>query len=453
MIRRPPRSTLSSSSAASDVYKRQHNFYPQHGASASDGIALLALGLGGTVVDGGACVRITGNDDSAETVYSGELQDSFMALDLDLPFREQNSLVMQPLSEAEKHGTLQPVGGVISSDGLINHMSYTSPGDAKKLKEMKNKSSNQRLGGQDVHGMKREFSHFKKTTTLIGSQRAKPASGQRQVVTMGGALGCEDLALKPLLKTLLKIGSDGFECPVEIEFAINLSEDENKPHEFVLLQTRPMSMWKGDAHHGFNTLPEPDISMVATRRALGNGPVLGVRDVVFIDPDNFNPAKAHELVPILAELNRQHKEAGTHYMLVCPGRIGTQQSNMGIPVHWSDINCTRCIVETDIQGTDVPPSEGTHFFQNLVAFGIAYFTVYKTDEGHVDYSWLKQMLPPQTRENGEVVRSIRFENPLEIVVDGVTACGVVMKPPNDFSTTVAQQSAFASIQDFQQSRL
>merc|ERR1719247_3958336 len=127
---------------------------------------------------------------------------------------------------------------------------------------------------------------------------------------MEGVLSCQELNLRPMLDTLLEIGTKGFECPVEIEFSCNLSKDLDKPHEFVLLQTRPMSMWKSNIHHGFDTLPEPDISVVATRRALGNGNVLDVQDIVFVDPDNFDPTQADTLVPTISRLNKQFKDAG-----------------------------------------------------------------------------------------------------------------------------------------------
>jgi len=435
---------------------RAHNFYPQNGARASDGIAMLGLGLGGTIVDGGACVRITPHNKNASPSYSGRFQERFMALDLTLPFREQKSLVMLPLEEAQKHGTLAPVGGICQADGVIHHMPWTSVRDSQVSSE-RPVGSMERLGGQDVHGLKREFSSFKqKQQQPTQAQKIDGTAlkaGDKVVVTMDGVLTCEELNLRPLLDTLLKIGTEGFECPVEIEFCVNLSSEIDKPHEFVLLQTRPMSMWKSNIHHGFNTLPEPDISVVATRRALGNGAVLDVQDIVFVDPDNFDPTKANDLVPVISNLNRKFKDANAGYMLVCPGRIGTKQKDMGIPVQWSDINGTRCIVETDIQGIDVPPSEGTHFFQNLVSFGIAYFTVYRSDEGHVDISWMKQMLPPEIRSNGEAVRCIHFDQPLEIIIDGVTSCGVVMKPPNTFGETVSQQSAFSNLMNYQHSRL
>lgn len=274
---------------------------------------------------------------------------------------------------------------------------------------------------------------------------APPGSGASKVVTMDGILQCKDLNLRGLLKKLLKIGSDGFECPVEIEFAVNLSEDPDVPHDFVLLQTRPMSMWRKTVHHGFNSLPPRETSIIATKRALGNGEIDGIHDVVFIDPNNFNATNAAALVPVISAINKQFKDKGVGYLLICPGRIGTQQQDMGIPVQWSDINATRCIVETDIQGVDVPPSEGTHFFQNLVSFGIAYMTVYKSDEGHVDLSWLTQLLPPNERNSDGIVRTLHFEEPLQIVVDGTSSCGVVMKPPHDFNTVVAQQSAFMDL--------
>lgn len=426
---------------------RAHNFYPQNGARASDGIAMLALGLGGTVVDGGACVRITANNDSAPS-YNKKLQSDFMALDVTLPFREQKSIVNLDLPIAQEHGTLLAVGGYIDDNGEMVHMPYQSPQQqmASDLRQQ-NATQPERLGGNDVHGMKREFSATPAPQLSESDLEFLSGDGKSKVVTMDGILQCEDLNLRGLLKELLKIGSLGFECPVEIEFAVNLSESADQPHEFVLLQTRPMSMWRKTVHHGFNTLPPPEASIIATKRALGNGEIDGIHDIVFIDTDNFDPSRAAELVPIISAINQQFKEKGVGYLLICPGRVGTHQADMGIPVQWSDISATRCIVETDIQGVDVPPSEGTHFFQNLVSFGIAYLTVYKSDEGHVDMAWLKQLLHPDERNSDGVVRTLHFEQPMQIVIDGTSSCGVVMKPDHDFNTIVAQQSAFMGLED------
>ena len=127
-----------------------------------------------------------------------------------------------------------------------------------------------------------------------------------------------------------------------------------------------------------DSLPDADTSIFASKHALGNGVVRNAKDVVFVHPDDF-PKSSTELEQVAKDIgyfNNMLREQRRGFVLICPGRFGTQQEGKGIPVQWPDINGTKCIVETDIKGVNVPPSEGTHFFQNIASFGIGYVTVY-----------------------------------------------------------------------------
>jgi hypothetical protein len=273
-----------------------------------------------------------------------------------------------------------------------------------------------------------------------------------RVVDMTGVLQRKDLALQELLGRLLEVGTEGFETPVEIEWAVNLAQNPGELHEFVLLQTRPMSMWKREAHLGIEpgALPDASQSFFASKRALGNGRVRELHDVVFVHPDDFpkTPAEMAEAVNGIGELNTMLLAAKRGYVLMCPGRFGTQREGMGIPVQWPHINGSKVMVETDIKGLDVPPSEGTHFFQNIASFGIGYVTVH-VEDGHVQYDWLKTQVKSK---KGCVCHAV-FEEPLEVVLDGMTSCAVGMMPGADFSSVVAQSSAFVSLNNGQFSSL
>jgi hypothetical protein len=445
---------------------RAHNFYPQPGARNDHGVALLALGLGSTVVDGGACTRITPHPSAVDigepsNSRNSEFQRSFVALDLNLRFREERSLVELPLSKAADHGSFQAVGGLRNSRdpampvvALRWHHPNANASDSKQDADDSVPLSMQ----SSVHGEVVEFAPDFKPGKVRGKERAVENGGvdiasYERVVCMEGVLGDKSLSLRQLLGRLLQIGTEGFECPVEIEWAVNLAQKPGDIHELVLLQTRPMSMWKREIHVGIDaeSLPDEDQSIFTSKKALGNGKVQNITDVVFVHPDNF-PGEPGTLLQVAKDIGQYNKTLSAEkkgFILICPGRFGTQREGMGIPVSWPDINGTKCIVETDIKGLDVPPSEGTHFFQNIASFGIGYVTVYSAGEGHVTYDWLRE----HVKDSKGIVQHAVFENPLEIIIDGMTGCAVAMKPGCDFSTVVAQSSAFMSMNSGQYSSL
>jgi len=440
---------------------RAYNFYPQDGARNEHGIALLALGLGSTVVDGGACTRITPHPAAPEAAKApqskGEFQTTFTALDLSLRFREEKSLVELPLDTAEKHGTFQAVGGLrspVDNSMPVIALPWKAANDTSV--EEAEESGGQLSLHSDVHGETVEFApQFQEGKVRSSSATATPVDTKEyeRVVCMEGVLANKDLQLRSLLGRLLQVGTEGFECPVEIEWAVNLAQEPGQLHELVLLQTRPMSMWKREAHVGIEpeALPDADQSIFSSKKSLGNGMLNNVKDILFVHPDDF-PGHAGTLAQVAKDIGAYNgllRDQKRGFVLICPGRFGTQREGMGIPVSWPDINGTKCIVETDIKGMDVAPSEGTHFFQNIASFGIGYVTVYSKGEGHVSYDWLAA----HTADRKGIVQHVTFEEPLEVIVDGMTGCAVAMKPGNDFSSVVAQSSAFMSMNHGQYSSL
>jgi len=446
---------------------RAYNFYPEEGARSEHGIALLALGLGSTVVDGSACSRVTPHCAAPPSTHKGkntELQTSFTALDLSLRFREEASLIELPLRVAMSHNTFPPVGGVVRKNDpnrTVIPLPWQAPNSPPEAAAKKGEFAAPISLAQSVHGEQVEFAPEFQGGQVRGAnpkQTHRLANGKLDldqhdpVVCMEGVLQNKELDLRRLLGRLLEVGTEGFECPVEIEWAVNLAQNPGDIHELVLLQTRPMSMWKREAHVGIEpeSLPDGEASLFSSTRALGNGAIGNIRDVVFVHPDDFPGVDQGSLVQVAKDIghyNRILREEKRGFVLICPGRFGTRQEGKGIPVAWPDINGTKCIVETDIKGVNVPPSEGTHFFQNIASFGIGYVTVYSEGEGHVSYDWLRDHV---SSKKG-IVQHVSFDAPMEVVIDGMTGCAVGMKPGHDFTTVVAQASAYQAMNQGQYS--
>ncbi|MGA7992886.1 MAG: PEP/pyruvate-binding domain-containing protein [Thermoanaerobaculia bacterium] len=361
---------------------RSINFYPAAPMTAADGIAAVALGFGKAVVEGERCVRFSPRAPHQILHFSSVAdvlqtsQTGFWALDLAGGDDAENTREVRfDLDAAERDGTLAAVGSTFSAE---NDAIYD--------------------------GVSR--------------------SGVR-VVTMAQVLKHDAFPLAPLLATLLKIGSDGGNAPVEIEFAVNLSVPRGAPAEFGFLQMRQLAPSR--------ELEELDVSgaqrdalLCRTGQALGNGKIEGVRDLVVVDLHRFERAKSLSAAQEVARLNDQLLRRGTPYLLVGVGRWGSRDPWLGIPVAWEQISGARAIVEAGLPGFKVEPSQGSHFFQNLVSFDVGYFTVDSdgTDD-FVDWEWLSEQ--PALSEVG-AVRHLSFPEPLLVKVNGRRHEGVIFKP-------------------------
>lgn len=368
---------------------RSYNHYPVLGMTSEEGVALVALGFGKTVVDGERSVRFSPGSPQTLPQFSSteetleSAQREFYALDMGViedeagERREGNkTLVRLDLSHAEKHGTLGPLGSTYSPD---NDAVYD------------------------------------------GISRVGP-----RLVTFASILKSGSFPLAEILKTLLDQGSRATSCPVEIEFAVNLAHTPEDVAEFAFLQIRPMTIEASEMDlDELLSRTKPEMILCSSPLALGRGRIRDIYDVVYVKPADFDRSKTADVARDVGSLNESLEQEGKGYLLVGPGRWGTADPWLGIPVEWHQISAVKTIVETDLDEVPVAPSEGTHFFQNLTSFGIGYFNVdHRSGSGFVDLGLLESL---SAVEETTYLRRVRLEKPLEIWVDGRSRKGLILR--------------------------
>ena len=362
---------------------RSHNFYPVSPMTYSDGIAAVALGLGRTVVDGGKCINFCPRYprnllqfSSVEDILANT-QTEFCALELDgVPHGAQGHLreMRFGLDIAEADGTLHAVGSTYSAD---NHAVYD--------------------------GLSRQGS---------------------RVVTFAPMLKHDIFPIAPILEALVRAGEDALGNPVEIEFAVSLPRGD-EPADFGFLQIRPLTLARDNQEL---TIGEVDPAQLVCRstKVLGNGRIENLYDIVVVDAQRFERSRSREVAEAVSRFNAALSAENRPYVLVGVGRWGSNDPWLGIPVEWDEISGARVIVEAGFRDFRVTPSQGSHFFQNLTAFQVGYFTVNPdAGEGSVDWPWLTGQAAVE--EQG-CVRHLRFDAPLRIVMNSRTGQGVIFKP-------------------------
>ena len=222
----------------------------------------------------------------------------------------------------------------------------------------------------------------------------------------------------------MKFGAEGMRRPVEIELACNIND--NRTGEFYLLQIRPIVDSKQVLDEDLSKLPD-ERCLLRSYNSLGHGISDDVCDVVYVKADDDFTASNN---PMIAEeieaINKKFLDAGTNYVLVGPGRWGSSDYWLGIPVKWPHISAARVIVESSLKNYRVDPSQGTHFFQNLTSFGVGYFTVNTFSGDGIFQQQILDAMPAV--EETEYVRHVRFDRPLRIMMDGMKQEGVVLLP-------------------------
>jgi len=364
---------------------RSRNFYPIPPMKFEDGIAAVALGLGRTVVDGGKCLafcpRYPANLLQFSTVEDtlAQSQSAFWALSVNHAGQEGSPPglreVLFTLADAETDGTLAAVGSTYSSD---NDVVYD--------------------------GLSR--------------------SGVR-IVTFAPILKYGAFPLAPLLDQLIQDGEDAFGQPVEIEFAVRLPQQSRELSEFGFLQIRPLVLSRETDQL---RMEEVDAAQLICRssKVLGNGRMAHLQDIVVVDSQRFERAQSQEVARLVAYFNAKLSGESRPYLLIGVGRWGSNEPWLGIPVEWDEISGARVIVEAGFRDFRVTPSQGSHFFQNLTAFQVGYFTANPDlGEGSVDWQWLAAQ--PALEERG-CVRHLRFAEPLLVLMNGRTSQGMIFKP-------------------------
>ena len=362
---------------------RSLNYYPIGDEKAEEGIANLALGLGKYIVDGGQTLRVSPYH-PAQVLQTSEMeialretQTRFYALDMahtDGGWKVDDgfNILNLRVKEADKDGSLAGIASTYDPiDQIIRDGIY---------------------------------------------------EGGRKVITFSGVLQHGVFPLPELLQMVQKLGTEEMRRPVEIEFAGNLGDD--RTGELCLLQIRPIVDSKQVLDEDLAAIPDSQC-LLRSHNSLGHGIVDDVCDVVYVKADeNFtamnNPAIATEI----ERLNRKFLAEGGNYILIGPGRWGSSDPWLGIPVKWPHISAAKVIVEAGLKNYRVDPSQGTHFFQNLTSFGVGYFTINTyVGDGLLRGDILDAM--PAVDET-QYVRHVRFEHPLRIMMDGKKQEAVVL---------------------------
>ena len=362
---------------------RSLNYYPIGDERAEDGIASLALGLGKYIVDGGQTLRVLPyhphqvlQTSELETALR-ETQTSFYALDTrhvgnDFKVDDGFNILDLKVKEAERDNSLNFIASTYDPyDQVIRDGLYECG---------------------------------------------------RKVISFAGVLQQNVFPLPELLQMSMRYGAEAMRRPVEIEFACNLNSD--RTGSFYLLQIRPIVDQKQMLDEDLAAIPDADC-LLRSHNSLGHGVTEDVTDVVYVKTDDrFSAADNPTIAREIEKLNKEYLDRGTNYVLVGPGRWGSSDSWLGIPVKWPHISAARVIVEVALKNYRVDPSQGTHFFQNLTSFGVGYFTI---DENRNDGCFHKATLDAMPAvEETEHVRVVRFEKGLRIMMDGKKGEGVVV---------------------------
>lgn len=365
---------------------RSINFYPIEPEKSEDGIANIAMGLGKTIVDGGISLRFSPKYPkkilqlSSADMTLKTTQKQFYALDL---------------SKEE----FNP-----SCDEGVN-LKKIRIRDAEKDSSMKYVASTYDFQNNIIrHGL-----HYE----------------GKKVITFAGPLKFNTFPLAEIISSILDTCSKEMNTPVEIEFACHLDVEPGEPRVFSFLQLRPI-VESQDKDGVKITENDTKNALIYSESALGNGQDDSVYDIIYVKPEAFDASKTRVIVERIDAINKLMVEKNKNYILIGPGRWGSSDPWLGVPVKWSQISMAKLIIESGLKDFRIDPSQGTHFFQNLTSFRVGYFTInpYQND-GSYDTEFLNQL---EADYEDEFIRHIRFENPIVYKIDGKTNKGIVYKP-------------------------
>jgi hypothetical protein len=361
---------------------RSFNYYPVGRSKPEQGVVDLALGLGKTIVDGGLAWTYCPARPQAPAPFGGprdvlrNTQKKFWAVHLGAPplpdpIRETEYMVQAGLPDAEY-------------DDALRYIASTYDGPSDRL-----------VPGVHTRGPR--------------------------AIDFAPLLQFDDIPLNRLLKRLLALAEDAVGAAVEMEFAVDLDRERGLPARIGLLQVRPMAV----CEEAVALTPDQmtcDQRLLSSVHVLGNGRRDDIVDIVFEDPDTFEPSMSLDIAGEVERFNEQLVAEGRPYLLLGFGRWGSSDPWLGVPVEWSQITGARVIVEATLPSMHPDPSQGSHFFQNLIAFQILYFSVRHDGEHRVDWDWLRSQ--PVTGQ-GRYVKHVRLPRPLTVLADGAHGRGVI----------------------------
>jgi CheY-like chemotaxis protein len=365
---------------------RSVNFYPIGPEKYEDGVANIAFGLGKMIVDGGISLRFCPRYPAKTLQLSSiefalrDSQKEFYSLDLD------------------------PEKFTPDVDETVNFFKT-------RIRDLKDESALRQVA----------------STFDYGDQIIRDGlyEGGKKIITFANVLKYNSFPLSEILQNLLSIGKREMNNQVEIEFAATLDTPKTDPKVFHFLQIRPVVETQEKHRIKVNTC-KPEQSIIISRHSLGNGIIEHIRDLVYVKPESFNPANTSRIAEVIDRLNTQFTREQKNYVLIGPGRWGSADPWLGIPVKWAQISAARLIVEAGLENFRIDPSQGTHFFQNLTSFHVGYFTINPFNgDGHYDVGYLNNQI---AKYEDEFVRHISFQDPLTIKIDGSKKTGIILKP-------------------------
>ncbi len=369
---------------------RSINYYPLENEKPEDGVVNMAFGLGKLIVEGGQGLNFSPK-------YPNKvLQLSTPKLALRDTQNEMYALNLEP----EKFKT--------SIDEGINIQKFTIQ-EAARFRNIRYVASSWDMANE-----------------RIVHNTFDPKS--RKIITFANTLQFNRYPVVKILNDLLKICEIEFRCPVEIEFAVNLDVPSDKDAIFNLLQVRPITDYKENMDQMRITDEEIGKGLIYSPLALGPGNITGITDIIYVKSASFDKSKTEEMVKEINILNKKMAEENRNYILIGPGRWGSSDPWLGIPVSWGDISNAKVIVETALKYFQIEPSQGTHFFQNITSLGVGYLTV---NEFSGDGFFKEEILDSidAIYESG-FIRHIRLESPLNIYINGKDGHGLITQESN-----------------------
>jgi hypothetical protein len=361
---------------------QSYNYYPFSHMKPEDGFAVIAVGLGQYVMEGDKAYRFSPKYPDSDINTPKELlkstQVNFYALNmrneelLALKTGENATLCNLEISEAEKHGT-------------INHSVSVYDINNDRI-----------FPGLDTYGPR--------------------------IVNFANILKYDHIPLAKAIEIILDVGKEALGSPIEIEFAVDLNKDENGRATFYLLQIKPIVGSAEDYQIDQQKLNKDNIVLFA-EKSMGNGKIDDIQDVIYVDPDKFDKTRTCEMVAEIDKLNYKMRQEGRKYVLIGPGRWGTRDRFIGIPVAWPQISNAKVIVEVSLEDFPLDASLGSHFFHNVTSMNVGYFTVqHSSGKDIIDWEILKKQ---RVVNKTNFFNHIRFNDPLTIVMDGKKRMSVI----------------------------
>ena len=372
------------------------NYYPVSYMKRKEGVAYLALGLGRTIAEGEKSLRFSPKYPGIIPQYYSvrstisNSQNQFYALDL-------------------KKGMKQLKGGLSENTSIFDLDTAEKDRELDWAASVVTKADNV---------IKDSLRH----------------DGTR-VITFPSVLKWKTAPLPELLMDLLALGESSLGCPVEIEFAANLFHQEDKMNEFCLLQIKPMVVGGLDRIQEFDSIQKQNI-LCRSSIALGNGVIDNIRNIIIVDPTTFDAGKTKLIAKQIEKINDKMIDE-EKYVLIGPGRWGSADPWLGIPVDWDQISNAKVIVEYGMKSFPVDPSFGSHFFQNVTSMRIGYFTLnHKNKSDSLDLKWINSQ---STKQKTKFIKWIQLDKPLTITIDGQTGDGNIIKPLDPVKESMDEQ--------------